>query len=62
MSVVPVLSLTYWFMKRYNWPPDVVPVLYLPVAVGMLAYFAVLFHRAARAADKEWAAPTDSLP
>jgi hypothetical protein len=58
MTLAPLVSLFYSFIRDSNWLPDVVPLVYLPVSAGLFIWFAVVLRRMARLADKGWAAET----
>jgi hypothetical protein len=60
MSIVPGVSLFYSFIRDSDWPPDVIPLLYLPAAAVLFLWFARALRQAARIADTNWAAPVAS--
>lgn len=58
MTVVPLISLAYTFIRHSDWLPDVIPVLYLAVSAGLFVWFALVLRRTARVADGNWATET----
>jgi hypothetical protein len=58
MTVVPLISLAYTFIRHSDWLPDVIPVLYLAASAGLFVWFALVLRRTARLADGNWAAET----
>jgi hypothetical protein len=58
LIVVPLVSLGYTFIRREDWPPDLIPVPYLALAAGVMVWFGLLLRRTAAVADRNWAAET----
>jgi hypothetical protein len=58
MTFVPLVSVGYSFIRHSDWPPDLLPVVYLPVSVGLLVWCATLLRRTAWGASRAWAAET----
>jgi hypothetical protein len=58
MTLVPLISLAYSFIRNSDWLPDVIPLVYLPVSAALFVRFAILLRQAARTSDRNWAAET----
>ncbi len=58
MTMAPLISLAYSFIRNSDWLPDVIPLLYLPVSAALFIWFAILLRQAAHASDRNWAAET----
>ena len=58
MTLAPLLSLAYSFIRDSDWPPDVLPLAYFPVSLALFVWFAILLKRTAGQADSGWASET----
>jgi hypothetical protein len=58
MTLAPLISLVYSFIRNSDWLPDVIPLLYLPVSAALFIWFAILLRQAAQTSDRNWAAET----
>lgn len=58
MTLIPFVSVFYSFIRNSDWPPDVIPLLYLPTAAALFVAFAIHLRRNANTADKNWTAET----
>jgi hypothetical protein len=58
MIATPLVSLIYAFIRRWDWPPDLLPLIYLLIAMPLFIWFAILLKRTAKLADSGWASET----
>ena len=58
MMLALLFSLFYSFIRRSDWLPDFVPLIYLPTSAAVFVWVAILLRRAARGADRHWGTET----
>jgi hypothetical protein len=58
MTVIPLVSLFYSFIRDSDWPPDLIPLLYLPASAVLFLWFARALRQAATVADRNWTTET----
>jgi hypothetical protein len=58
MTLVPLASLLYSFIRDSDWPPDFLPLAFFAVAAVLFVRFGLLLRRIAVLADRQWASET----
>ena len=58
MTLVPLVSLFYSFIRDSDWPPDFIPLAFCSVAAVVFIRFGSLLRRVAVLAERQWASET----